>query len=78
MKIYWDGMKKNIIGKNLRRLRTQRGMTQKKLAEMVQLEGPVVNDLVILRIESGQRFVSDFELKALAHVLNVPYSDLLD
>ena len=32
----------------------------------------------VQRIESGQRFVTDIELRTLAHVLNVSYETLLE
>ena len=52
-------------------------MTQKALAEQLQLAGYEFSDLTILRIENGTRFVPDYELKALAEVLHVTYEDLL-
>ena len=36
------------------------------------------SDLTILRIEKGDRFVPDYEVKALAKVFNVSYESLLD
>lgn len=38
MKIYWNGTSKNIIGSNLKKLRKKAGMTQKTLAEKLQLD----------------------------------------
>lgn len=78
MKIYWSGESKNMIGSKVKRLRTERKLTQKELAEKLQLEGYEFSDLTILRIENGSRFVPDYELKALAHVFGVSYADLLD
>ena len=77
MRIYWSGESKNIIGEKIRSLRLQHGMTQKALAEQLQLAGYEISDLTILRIENGTRFVPDYELKALAQVLRVTYEDLL-
>ena len=78
MKIYWSGERKNIIGEKVRALRKQQGMTQRALAEQLQLAGYDVTDLTILRIESGDRFVPDYEVRALAKVLVVSYEKLLD
>lgn len=78
MKIYWSGGRKNIIGEKVRQLRKARGLTQRALAEQLQLVGYDVTDLTILRIESGERFVPDYEVKALAQVLGVDYAALLD
>lgn len=78
MKIYWNGRSKNIIGEKIKQLRIQQGLTQKGLAEKLQLGGYEFSDLTVLRIENGARFVPDYEVKALAHALNVSYTYLLD
>ena len=78
MKIYWSGKRKNIIGEKVRAFRKEKGMTQKALAEKLQLAGYDVTDLTILRIESGDRFVPDYEVKALSVALQVSYEDLLE
>jgi len=77
MKIYWDGKSKNIIGKNIKRLRKERGLTQKHLAELLQLEGHEFSDLTILRIEQGTRFVPDYEIVILANFFKVSTDELL-
>ena len=53
MKIYWYGKSKNIIGNKIKNLRKQAGLTQKQLAEKLQLLGHEFSDLTILRIEQG-------------------------
>ena len=78
MKIYWSGERKNIIGEKVRLLRKQRGLTQRALAERLQLAGFDMTDLTVLRIESGDRFVPDYEVRALAKALDVSYETLLD
>ena len=77
MKIYWHGNSKNIIGEQVKKLRLQQGMSQKALAEKLQLRGYEFSDLTILRIENGLRFVPDYEVKALAEVLEVTYEEIL-
>ena len=77
MKIYWDGRSKNIIGEKVRVLRTERGWSQLRLAELLQLEGLECSDLTVLRIEKGQRFVPDYEVKAIAKVFGVSCDQLL-
>ena len=71
MKIYWHDGRKNIVGNNVRRFRTTAGMTQKQLAAKIQLLGYEFDRLTVLRIESGDRFVADYEVKALSEVLDV-------
>lgn len=77
MKIYWYEGKKNIIGDRVRVLRKEKGISQKTLAEQLQLLGFDFNDLTILRIETGKRFVADYELMALADYFNVSSDYLL-
>lgn len=77
MKIYWNGKSKNIIGNNVKKLRNKLGITQKTLAEKLQLEGFEFTDLTILRIEQGKRFVPDYEVVALADFFNVTTDELL-
>jgi len=77
MKIYWDGKSKNIIGKKIKKLRKTAGLTQKQLAEKLQLEGHDFTDLTILRIEQGSRFVPDYEVLILADFFHVTTDDLL-
>lgn len=44
----------------------------------MQLSGLDMTELTVLRIENGTRFVPDYEVKALANLFEVSYSDLLD
>ena len=78
MKIYWSGNSKNIIGDKIRRLRKEKGWTQKTLATQMQLNGLDMTELTVLRIENGTRFVPDYEVKALAKLFDVSYAALLD
>ena len=52
MKIYWTGTSKNIVGEKVRELRHAQKLTQKGLAEKLQLIGFEFSDLTILRIVS--------------------------
>ncbi len=67
----------NICGKNVRKLREEKKMSQDQLAAKLQTEGLGVNQNSISRIETGKRIVADYELKILAQVLNVPVDILL-
>ena len=78
MKIYWHDGRKNIVGSNVRALRTKAELTQKELAAKIQLLGYEFDRLTVLRIESGDRFVADYEVKALAEALNVEIKRLYE
>ena len=69
----------NIAGLNIARLRKSLipKTSQRALADKMQLEGIELDKNAIQRIESGQRFITDIELKAFAKVLQVDYSVLL-
>lgn len=77
MKIYWDGKSKNIIGNKVKELRKERKITQKHMAELLQLEGHEFSDLTILRIEQGNRFVPDYEIVILADFFGISTDELL-
>ena len=77
MKIYWNGKSKNIIGLKIKKLRKASGLTQREMAEKLQLEGHEFSDLTILRIEQGSRFVPDYEVTILADFFGVSTDELL-
>ena len=69
--------KNNICGQRIRILREKKKITQDQLAARLQIEGLGVNQNSISRIETGKRIVADFELKAIAKVLEVDVNKLL-
>lgn len=77
MKIYWYRNSKNLIGNRLRDLRVSRNLTQRQLAARMQLAGMEMNEVTILRIEKGARFVPDYEVAELAKALGVSCDELL-
>ena len=79
MKIYWnkENNSKKLIGQRVKELRTERQLSQKALAEQLQLAGYEFNDLTVLRIEQGTRFVPDYEVVALADFFHVSCEYLL-
>ncbi len=77
-KMLAENGKKNLIGPKVRLLRKQRGLSQEQLMGKLQLLGFDSERGVIKRIENGDRFVSDIELKALASFFHVSYTYLLD
>ncbi|MBQ6894104.1 MAG: helix-turn-helix transcriptional regulator [Clostridia bacterium] len=74
-----DG-KNNICGQKIYILRRNRipKMSQRILAEQLQIRGIDVDKNAIQRIESGERFVTDIELKVLAEIFGVSCDKLLN
>ena len=77
MKIYDYQGKKNISGERIREARLKRRLTQADFAAQLQVAGVTIERDSISRIEIGTRFVADFELRAIAKVLNVSVEWLL-
>lgn len=70
----------NICGQKVREIREwfPEKISQRKLADMLQMAGLDIDKNAVQRIESGKRFVTDIELKVIAKVLGVSYQELLD
>ncbi len=71
-----DGLN-NICGKNVARLRMEMKISQKALADKLQLVGLDIDKNAIQRIECGKRFVTDIELVAFTKVFHVTLEQLL-
>ena len=68
----------NICGKNISKFRTDLKISQRQLADRMQLVGIDIDKNAIQRIECGKRFVTDIEIIAFAKVLNKKYEELLN
>ena len=77
MRIYLDNEHKNILGKNVRKLRKERKLTQKDLAAKVQTIGLDMDRLAIVRIEAGTRVIADYEVLYLKEALELKSIDEL-
>ena len=77
MKIYDFNGRKNICGENVRARRQKLRLSQSDLAARLQVAGVMMERDSISRIESGTRFVADYELKILADVLQTTVEKLL-
>lgn len=69
---------KNLISERLIRLRNQNKLSQRDLANKLQLAGYDIDKNVITRIENNKRYVTDIELRAFAQVFSVSYGYLID
>ena len=66
----------NLVGSQIRRLRTEQGLSQPDLAAKCQRLGWDVGRDIIARIEAQIRLVTDTELVFLARSLGVPLVSL--
>ncbi|MBR5779570.1 MAG: helix-turn-helix transcriptional regulator [Clostridia bacterium] len=72
-----DDGRNNLCGKNVTKLRNNLGISQRILANKLQILGLDVDKNAIQRIEAGKRFVTDIELFYLCKVFDVTYDELL-
>ena len=72
-----DG-RNNRCGEQIARLRTEQGLSQRQLADQLQLKGLDIDKNAIQRIEAGKRFVTDIELVYFSELFQVPYEVLLE
>ena len=67
----------NLCGRKIAELRTALKISQRELADRMQLVGIDVDKNAIQRIECGKRFVTDIEIIAFAKVFNKSFDELL-
>ena len=72
-----DG-RNNICGQMISELRRKLDISQRELAEKLQLNGLDIDKNAIQRIEAGKRFVTDIEIVALTKVFEVSFEELLN
>lgn len=72
-----DGLN-NICGKNVAKFRMELKISQRELADRMQLVGIDIDKNAIQRIECGKRFVTDIETIAFSKVFNVTLEQLLE
>ena len=71
-----DGLN-NVCAKNIAHFRIKIGISQRELADKMQLVGIDIDKNAIQRIECGKRFVTDIEVIAFAKVFGITFEDLL-
>ncbi len=66
----------NLCGGKIVELRKEKRLSQRALADQMQLAGMDLNKNAIQQMESGRRFVTDIELKAFAKFFGVTMDEL--
>ena len=72
-----DGLN-NISGINIKNKRKELGISQRELADRLQIAGLDLDKNAVQRIECGKRFVTDIESKFLSAVLNMTFEEILN
>ena len=67
----------NLCGEKISKIRKSQKLSQRELADLLSSKGLKIHKNAIQRIESGERFVTDIELKIISKTLNTPVDNLL-
>lgn len=70
-----NGMRKNIIGAKVKKLRLEKQMSQQQLSDKLETLAIYICRGSISRIEDQSRTVTDIELYGLSQVLSTPIED---
>ncbi len=68
----------NIVGKNIERLRKEKGIKQKDFIAQIQVMGCDINSTSYSKLEGQVRSVNDREIYIIAKILNVRMEELFD
>ena len=68
----------NVVCEKIRKFRVERKLSQKELSEKLEMYAIYICRGSISRIESHERTVTDFELRAMAEVLCVTIDELFE
>ena len=70
--------RRNICGMKMRKIRTEKGLSQERVAVKSQLSGLDLTQKAISRMETGKRLIADYELEYLARALGVSVRELFE
>ena len=68
----------NIIGKNVERLRKEKGIKQKEFIAKLQVSGLDINPTSYSKLEGQIRLATDKEVYSIAKILNVSTDELFE
>lgn len=68
----------NLVGRNIEKLRKERGIKQKDFISKLQVAGLDINPTSYSKLEGQLRIATDKEILIIARVLNVEIEKLFD
>ena len=66
-----------FIGKNIRRIRKEKGIRQTDMVALLQLENVMITREALVKIERGIQHIQATQLRAIKNVLETTYDELL-
>ena len=68
----------NMVGKNIEKLRKERGIKQKDFIAKIQVMGCDMNPTSYSKLEGQLRSATDMEIYTISKILNVKMEELFD
>ena len=62
----------NVVGKNIEKLRKERGISQREFIAKIQVMGCDINPTSYSKLEGQVRIATDKEIFVISKILNVP------
>ncbi len=78
MKIKKLNGKANVLGKNVKKYRELRELSQRELSDKIALLGVDIYHSDISLIENNKLLLKDFEIVAICRVLDISYNQLFE
>lgn len=66
-----------FIGKNIRRIRKEKGIRQTEMVALLQLENVMITREALVKIERGIQHIQATQLRSIKNVLETTYDELL-
>lgn len=66
-----------FIGRNIRRIRKEKGIRQTEMVALLQLENESMTREALVKIERGIQHIRASQLRAIKNVLETTYDELL-
>lgn len=66
-----------FIGKNIRRIRKEKGIRQTEMVALLQLENVMITREALVKIERGIQHIQATQRRAIKNVLETTYDELL-
>ena len=67
-----------ILGKNIKRIREEKGMTQEEMARNMQLKNIDISRGTYAKIEIGTRHITSIEMEVIRGILETTYEDMME
>lgn len=64
-----------FIGKNIRRIRKEKGIRQTEMVALLQLENVMITREALVKIERGIQHIQATQLRAIKNVLETTYDE---